>query len=102
MTYIFNVTNQGIGQGAALGVKVWFQIPEGTTFISASGPVAFTYSSNQITFDTVNTLARGTTLTFQVTVQAVSPGLVLGTAFLTANNYPQTIQVQEETTITGG
>jgi uncharacterized repeat protein (TIGR01451 family) len=102
-TYIFNVTNQGIGQATALGLKVWVKIPVGMTFVSASGPTTYTFAAGTVTYDTISSLVPGATLTFKVTTQAggVSPNFVLATASLTAANYPQTIATEEGTTIVG-
>jgi uncharacterized repeat protein (TIGR01451 family) len=100
-TYTYNVTNQGIGQATAIGVKVWIQVPPNTVFVSASGPSAYTVSAGQVIFDPIATLNPGQTLTYKVTVQAAAPGFVLASAFVTATNYPQTIEVQEGTTIAG-
>jgi uncharacterized repeat protein (TIGR01451 family) len=99
-TYTFNVTEEGL-EAIALGVKVWFQIPVNTVFVSASGPTAYTISAGQVIFDPVASLAPGQTITYTVTVQASAPSFVLASCFLTATNYPQTIEVQEGTTIVG-
>jgi uncharacterized repeat protein (TIGR01451 family) len=99
-TYTFNVTNEGVG-ATALGVQVSVKIPANTIFVSASGPTAYTVSAGLITFDSVPSLAPGAVLTYTVTVQASAPGFVLAHAYITANNYPLTIEVQEGTTIVG-
>jgi uncharacterized repeat protein (TIGR01451 family) len=99
-TYTFNVTNEGSGAGStAYNVSIWFNIPANTTFVSASGPVSYTYAGGIVTFNNIPELMLGQTVSFKIVVQAVAPSYVLAKGFVTAANYPLTIQDQEGTTI---
>jgi uncharacterized repeat protein (TIGR01451 family) len=100
-TYIYNVTNQGIGQATAVGIKCSLKIPANSQFVSASGPSAYTFAAGTVTFDPVATLAPGDVLTYKVTVKAMLAGFVQAESSLTATNYPQTVTGSEGTTFIG-
>jgi len=102
-TYLYNVTNQGIGQATALGTKVSFKMPVNMIFVSASGPSSYIFAAGIVTFDPIPTLVPGETIRFRITTQAggVGPSFVQGQASVTATNYPQTITSGEGTTIVG-
>jgi uncharacterized repeat protein (TIGR01451 family) len=98
-TYIVNATNEG--SVIAYNVLITVQIPEKTSFVSASGPVSYTYAAGLVTFDPITSLDVGNSVFFNVVVEADASGYVLAEASITADDYPQIVKVQEGTTIYG-
>ena len=98
-TYIVNVTNEG--DAIAYNTLVTVQIPEMTSFISASGPTSYTLTDGLVTYDPIASINPGDSQMFYVTVEADDSGYVIAEATVTADEYPQIVEVQEGTTIYG-
>jgi uncharacterized repeat protein (TIGR01451 family) len=99
-TYVYNITNEGVAPGStAYDVSVWFEIPANTTFISASGPVSYTYAAGVVTFANIPELVLHQTMSFKITVQGNTPSYVIAKAYVTASNYPLIVSSEEGTTI---
>jgi uncharacterized repeat protein (TIGR01451 family) len=99
-TYVYNITNEGVAPGStAYDVSVWFEIPANTTFISASGPVSYTYAAGVVTFANIPELVLHQTMSFKITVQGNAPSYVIAKAYVTASNYPLIVSSEEGTTI---
>lgn len=75
-------------------------IPSQMSFISATGPTAFTVVGNEVRFGAVATVTPNQKLTFVVTVRANTAGSVLFTSTMRYDEFPPgPILVQEATTI---
>ncbi len=95
--YVITATNQG---GTALhNLRIVNAISPLMTFVSASGPVTYTVSGQTVTFSPVTTVNAHQTLTYYVTVRAVTPGSALNITTMTYDEFPLPLTAQEGTSI---
>jgi len=96
-TYIISVTNQGLLP--LHNLRIVNEIPDETSFVSASGPAAYNAVGDTVTFDPVASIDAGDTLTYQINVLAVSDGFALNQATMTYDEFGASVTTQEGTTI---
>ncbi len=100
-TYTIVVNNQAITQDLH-NMTIVAVIPAQMSFVSATGPTAFTVVGQEVRFASSPTVRSNENLTFVITVRANTAGSVLFTAIMRYDEFPPgPIQVQEATTIFG-
>jgi uncharacterized repeat protein (TIGR01451 family) len=98
-TYVITVENQGMIPLHA--VKIVNTIPDSTSFVSATGPAKYTVADRTVTFEPVDTVGPGETLTYEVTVKAEAAGAAVNIATLSYEEFALPVTAQEGTTIYG-
>ncbi len=96
-TYQITVKNQG--EINAHNLKLVVTLPSQVTFVTASGPLVYSVSGNQVTFNGSSTLNAGQTMQFTVGVRAASAGPAVCTSTLTFDEFALPVSVEEGTTI---
>ncbi len=96
-TYVVKVINQG--QIILHDVQIANTIPDEMSFVSISGPSSYSFDGQTVTFSPVATIAPGETLTYNITVQADTPGAVINSTTLTYAEFGFPLTTQEPTTI---
>lgn len=98
-SFSYTITIKNTGTIALHGVVLSDLLPNQLTFVSAFGPVTFTVSGNTVTFQSVPVIDVGGTLTFTITVKAVSPGPAVNKATMTYAEFDAPVTTAEGTTI---
>ena len=99
VTYTIVVDNQAATQDLH-NMTINAVIPVQMTFVSATGPTAYTIVGQEVQFIGVPTVGPAGKLTYTVTVLANVPGSVLFTSTMRYDEFPPgPILVQEATTI---
>ena len=102
-TFQYTITVGNTGEGAALGVVVTDELPDGVSFVSSTSTrpgVNFTHD-NGILRANVGTLAPGEEITFTVTVRADAEGEAINEAVVSGDNFEDE-EDDVEVTITPG
>ncbi len=98
-TYTIVVDNQAATQDLH-NMTIVAVIPSQMSFVSATGPTAFTVVGNEVRFSAVATVTPAQKLTFVVTVRPNTAGSVLFTSTMRYDEFPPgPILVQEATTV---
>lgn len=99
VTYTIVVDNQAADQDLH-NMTIVAVVPSQLTFVSATGPTAFTVVGNEVRYAAVTTVSPSGKLTYTVTVRANTAGSVLFTSTMRYDEFPPgPILVQEATTI---
>jgi uncharacterized repeat protein (TIGR01451 family) len=96
-TYIVTATNQG--STYLHNLRIVNAISSLMSFVSASGPSTYTVSGQTVTFSPVTTVAPHQTLTYYITVRAVSAGSALNLTTMTYDEFALPLTAQEGTAI---
>jgi uncharacterized repeat protein (TIGR01451 family) len=98
-TYTIVVDNQATAQDLH-NMTIVALIPPQMTFVSATGPTAFTLVGSEVRFAAVATVTPAQKLTYVITVRPNTAGSVLFTSTMRYDEFPPgPIEVQEATTV---
>ncbi len=95
----YQVTLKNQGEIALHNLKLVVNLPANVTYISAGGPMTYSVSGNQVTFNGSSTINVGQTMQFTVGVRAVTAGAAVCTATITFDEFALPVSSEEGTTI---